>query len=255
MSETDALTPDDLLTAEFALGVLDGDQHRDALQRLAEDHEFAASVDAWSVLLASMIIDTPAVPAPAAAREKILTRIFGASPPLRKTQSAGEKITRATKEARQAAALIFWKGATAAFAALALVALGLSAILITDARPERNRFSLVATLVPPEAPSILSVRINPETGALEIVDAALQQALETADQATELWLIPEGGPPQSLGLINSVGSSSLAVANLLRGELRPGSILAISVEPLGGSPTGAPTGPVIAIGALRERAP
>jgi anti-sigma-K factor RskA len=35
-----------------------------------------------------------------------------------------------------------------------------------------------------------------------------------------------------------------------RGRIAPGATLAISIEPLGGSPTGLPTGPVVATGVV-----
>lgn len=245
MSDTDHLSADDQLAAELALGVLDGDARRAALMRLADDAAFAERVDAWSALLAGMVTDTPAVAPPAGARDKIMAAIFGLRAPQKSTPE------RRTRRARALSPLAFWKGASAVFAAIAIAALGLAGILLKDARPERARFSLVATLVPPEAPAILSVRIDPQTGAIEIVDAALQQALATSDQVTELWLIPADGTPRSLGLINAIGATRVEAVSALRAGLRAGALLAVSVEPAGGSPTGAPTGPVIAIGALR----
>ncbi len=66
----------------------------------------------------------------------------------------------------------------------------------------------------------------------------------------ELWLIPSGGRPQSLGLIvrepagTAQGAAGTCCASQHRGDAR------VSLEPLGGSPTGQPTGPVIANGKL-----
>jgi anti-sigma-K factor RskA len=57
-----------------------------------------------------------------------------------------------------------------------------------------------------------------------------------------------GAAPRSLGLVTDA-SARLPVPAALRQGAEGGS-LAVSVEPKGGSPTGAPTGPVIYSGKL-----
>jgi anti-sigma-K factor RskA len=72
--------------------------------------------------------------------------------------------------------------------------------------------------------------------------------LASPAQSFELWLIPaEGGQPLSLAVVGDLDARiELKASQALR--LARGAKLAISVEPAGGSPTGAPTGPVILIG-------
>lgn len=66
-------------------------------------------------------------------------------------------------------------------------------------------------------------------------------------RALELWAVPAQGAPRSLGLVTPNGPT-----RLLRTAVRTDtSALAISIEPPGGSPTGAPTGPVIALGPVQ----
>ena len=65
----------------------------------------------------------------------------------------------------------------------------------------------------------------------------------------ELWVIPEGGTPLSLAVLGQI-DGTLRVPEAHVNRLRKGAVLAISVEPLGGSPTGGPTGPVILSGAI-----
>ena len=69
-------------------------------------------------------------------------------------------------------------------------------------------------------------------------------------RAPELWLIPAGGKPISVGMIARDKPTTLALDAALLSRLGPTAALAVSVEPLGGSPTGQPTGPVIAKGAI-----
>ena len=66
--------------------------------------------------------------------------------------------------------------------------------------------------------------------------------------AHELWVIPSGGKPRSLGTMPAARQMHMRLADALAELMRQGATIAISVEPPGGSPTGAPTGPVIASG-------
>ena len=69
-------------------------------------------------------------------------------------------------------------------------------------------------------------------------------------RAPELWLIPAGGKPISVGMIARDKPTTLALDPALLARLGPTAALAVSVEPLGGSPTGQPTGAVVAKGAI-----
>jgi len=75
------------------------------------------------------------------------------------------------------------------------------------------------------------------------------------DRVLELWSVPPasvGGAPKSLGLISASGATVLPRARLPETLLKGGTAaLAVSLEPPGGSPTGAPTGPVVFAGNLR----
>mgnify|MGYP001794481485 CR=1 FL=1 len=59
----------------------------------------------------------------------------------------------------------------------------------------------------------------------------------------ELWVIVADAPPQSLGVLNLTRSQSFVIPTIVDPTL---VTFAISDEPLGGSPTGTPTGPILA---------
>ncbi|HEX7440087.1 MAG TPA: anti-sigma factor, partial [Caldimonas sp.] len=65
-------------------------------------------------------------------------------------------------------------------------------------------------------------------------------------RALELWALPAAGAPRSLGLISAQGASVVQRSRVLKDTVA----LAVSLEPAGGSPTGAPTGPVLFVGRL-----
>ncbi len=80
------------------------------------------------------------------------------------------------------------------------------------------------------------------------------EAVVLVDQRVlELWSVPAAGKggPTSLGLISASGTSVVPRDRLPKGLLTGGAdLLAVSVEPPGGSTTGAPTGPVVFAGKL-----
>ncbi len=71
-----------------------------------------------------------------------------------------------------------------------------------------------------------------------------------AGRAPELWLIPAGQKPIAVGMIAASGPTTIELSRALVARLGPTAALAVSVEPPGGSPTGQPTGPVIAKGSI-----
>jgi anti-sigma-K factor RskA len=76
--------------------------------------------------------------------------------------------------------------------------------------------------------------------------------IASAQQSYELWLLPEGGgAPISLAVLGSL-NAKFEVPAAQVGRIARGAKLAVSVEPAGGSKTGAPTGPVILVGAIES---
>jgi anti-sigma-K factor RskA len=67
----------------------------------------------------------------------------------------------------------------------------------------------------------------------------------------ELWALPKGGAPVSLGVLPSEGASSRILTPIQKRALAISSQVAVSIEPLGGSPTGQPTGDVLYVAPLR----
>ena len=71
-------------------------------------------------------------------------------------------------------------------------------------------------------------------------------AAADATHSLELWIINGDNPPVSLGVIDG-DRETISLPGVTAGE-----VLAITVEPLGGSPTGAPTTAPVAVGKLTE---
>jgi len=88
---------------------------------------------------------------------------------------------------------------------------------------------------------------QPETNSLLVTPVELKVR---ARRDHQLWLIPQGGKPVSLGLLRGAAPQRVSVPLSLAPYVGAAATLAVSVEPIGGSPTGQPTGPIVASGKL-----
>jgi anti-sigma-K factor RskA len=218
------------LAAEYALGTLRG-QARARLRRwMREDAAHARAVADWEARLSPLAEAVRAVPAPARVWNEIEARL-------------GASATRASAGWWDRVA--FWRPfgilASGALAAL-LVAVALlpggkplpvdiapAAYIALLSDPKTQRPVLVATAARKEAR--LSVR-------------ALDPAILVSGRSLELWALPRQGAPQSLGLVDAEHATLKLIgeADRVLGDV---PMLAVSLEPRGGSTTGAPTGPVL----------
>jgi anti-sigma-K factor RskA len=89
--------------------------------------------------------------------------------------------------------------------------------------------------------------IDTRRGTVAVVPAAFNA---DATRGPELWLIPPDGRPRPVGLLRADQAVTLTLSADLTELARNNAVLAVSLEPPGGSTTGLPTGPVIATGKL-----
>jgi anti-sigma-K factor RskA len=111
------------------------------------------------------------------------------------------------------------------------------------------------TLLTPQAHLVATIADQQQTqmwriegrGRETLIVSASQALPQDAQHAYELWALPTqpGGAPVSLGLMPQSGQRSLPLSDAQRAALANARQVAISLEPPSGSPTGAPTGPVL----------
>jgi anti-sigma-K factor RskA len=94
-------------------------------------------------------------------------------------------------------------------------------------------------------------RIERTADAHQLRVTALSAITSNPQRAFELWALPPGGKaPVSLALLPRDGKAAYQLSSVQSAAVLAAGNLAVSVEPPGGSPTGAPTGPVIMVGAV-----
>lgn len=247
----------DRLAAAHALGTLRGGARRrfEALARERAPVRAAALV--WQSRVAGMNELQPPTQVP----DAVWTRI--------ENLVRAEREQQALAAMRQAAApaprggwlrsLALWRG-TAAAGALATVFAVVTAVNLRDelgarigelqARLENTpRVEYVAVLNDDQASAAMLVTFDPGRQRLTLQRVGGYQ--EAADRSLQLWALPPGGAPRSLGVLGHERLLQLAAGEA---DVREVPTLAISLEPLGGVPgERGPTGPVLFKGALIQK--
>jgi anti-sigma-K factor RskA len=241
MSSAPELTGDDRLAAEFVLRLLEGDELFEARRRQRDDAGFAQLVSDWEERLAPLLDAVPAEAPPADMWSRI-------SAGLEPGGGEGATIHFLRRKAN------IWRAYSAAITAVAaalLVVVGLDTTrkdpVFQQPTPQAAAATLVASLGAENGPTALIITYDAASRSLIATPAVLQGA---AGHSHELWVIPATGQPRSLGIVTAGQPRRLAVPPALLKAIGANATLAVSVEPEGGSPTGLPTGPVIATGQL-----
>lgn len=224
---------DAALAGEYVLGVLPFEERRAVESRLTNDPAFAALVAAWQTDLAVLDEHYAPEPLPPALQNRIEDRLFAGN-------------ARPTPRGLWDS-LRFWRGLSMASILVALMlAAAVSGILPHPAgeAPEL----LVAELSGADTAIGLVASYDRAAGTISLVPAALAP---NNGKSLELWLVPDEGAPVSMGLVPMTGGG-ISVGESIRNRLGPDALLAVSLEPAGGSPTGAPTGPVLVSGRFAD---
>jgi anti-sigma-K factor RskA len=223
----------DRLAAEYVAGTMRGPARRRFEALLPAHATLRAATRAWQDRLMPLTsVVTPEKPS-AAVWQKIEQRIQPARSPA---------ATTPTGWWRQ---LAFWR-AFSGIAALAVVSLS---VLLANPGPAQAPIIVVlSSTAPAEGGAVVpaSFVASISGDGRTVVTKPLMNVSLQADKALELWSVPASGAPRSLGLISASGATVFSKRKVLEGT----AALAVSLEPAGGSTTGAPSGPVLFVGKL-----
>lgn len=210
------------LAAEYALGLLDAAEARAFEARLAAESDLRADYAFWAESFARLADSIPEETPPRDALARIEAVLFASEP-----------------KARWSLSRWLGLGLTAA-AGLLMLVLWLGP-MGPEARPD-----LVAELAAEGGDLRVSAGYVSEAKTLYL-DRSVGRP--ESGRSFELWLIEGDNPPVSLGVLPDVERALIVVPDALAARMAGGT-LAISDEPEGGSPTGAPTGAVLAVAPL-----
>jgi anti-sigma-K factor RskA len=213
----------DALAAEYVLGTLRGRARSRFEAMLGADRALAAVVARWEEALTPLASAVPAVDPPQRVWSGIQSRIAPAG--LARAPSSG-----------------FWRGFGLIAGGLASVLLAFFVWISTGPRGEPVFVAVLADTAPRMVvsmhhPDLLRVRVVKPWGNMQ-------------NQSLELWAMPKDGKPRSLGLVGNASGDTMIRMSASDPRVSDASMLAVSMEPVGGSPTGQPTGAVVCSGMI-----
>jgi len=227
MTDTSNMTPEDrdVRIAEYALGTLSGTERAAFEAELAKDESLRRAVAAWSERLQPLADSVDPVAPPLALRDRVLTRIG----------AAGDEVPRFS--------ILRWLAWTFGASALGAAVSVAAVFLFTPQPTELAGYAMLHE----QGAGTSVVVVQVDKARQQLVLLAQAPAAGT-DKDYELWVIPPGKAPISLGVLPAAERVERPIDSMRAALLQPGTTLAVSLEATGGSTTGAPTGPVLFTG-------
>jgi anti-sigma-K factor RskA len=222
---------DDMLAAEYVLGVLPDAQRTAASARMRDDAAFARLVNEWAARLSPLDEAYGETFAPASVKRALDERLFASSAV--KTPGLWENLG-------------LWR--VLAFGAMAIAAVA----MIPNLRQPGPAIEVAPIVAPMQAADSGEVRFVAlyQPGSDEIRLSKVK-ADKGPDKDFELWLVDEGGAPQSLGVFADASELRVKLKPEIIAKIDAGDAFAVSIEAKGGSTTGAPSADIIAVGASK----
>lgn len=215
------------LAGEYVLGVLDAPEAREIEAAMATNAALRAAIAFWEEQL-----------------HPLSALVAPSEPPAGVWKGIEARLDRTAKSKGRSSwwnRPVLWRWSTAGFAAIAAALLLYIALTPISPAP-----SFIAVLHAPQQEPASWIAAAGRSGLLV---RAIAGGAPPSDRAFELWAIAAGATrPRSLGVIPADGVLKL---DALPPDFGDGATLAISIEPIGGSPTGQPTGPVVFVGAVK----
>lgn len=239
---------DPMIAAEWALGLLEGEELLAARGKYATDPDFAWRKEWWDDWFAPLSDAIPGAEPGAHVWDGIAARVAATQ------MAAGDPQAPASNVVALEARVRLWQrvaGLSSIAAAALLAWVALTPALAPDAAPTAQiavAAPLAATVPIGETGLRLDVTYIPEAKRMVVGAVGL-----TPDGVHdhELWLVPADGTPlQSLGVVKPGEVRSMTLPAAAVAKLGDGASLVLTREPIGGKPAGRDAGPVVAKGAF-----
>jgi anti-sigma-K factor RskA len=218
------------LVAEYVLGLLSASEHERVGRLIEADQNLRAERDFWVSRFAALNAEYEETTVPAHLYAAIEARAFG-------------DVVRAGRPAVSFwESLTVWRGIAAGALAVAVAAIGFN---LMQPRFDANTMAvqLVAALQAHEGSGIEFVALY-DQGSGQVRITSLK-GTAVPDKDFELWYINGDQPAVSMGVIPVNERREIPVNPSV---IAPGTVLAVTLEQTGGSPTGVAQGPIVAVG-------
>jgi anti-sigma-K factor RskA len=242
----------DGLAAEYALGSLDLAERREVDARRKRDSALDRAVTDWERRLAPLAAGVHGIEPPSDLFSRIASRVWGVD------SGAGATVIPLSGRRRTGGLRV---SALAGFGALAAcLLLGVAWVLLNGpaapallvAELHRSAGTAADEGAGATGSPALKVTVDLKTHSMTVTPVSIRAAPKRSFQ---LWLLQSGGaPPVSLGLISHAAPTRVPWREDYPTSGLVDDTLAVSLEPEGGSPAGAPTGPVLYVGKLAPAA-
>jgi anti-sigma-K factor RskA len=232
----------DALAGEYVLGLVEGADRTALEHRIEREPALAASVESWRGHLHAIDTTAPQIPPSPGLWPRIEAEIAAILP------AAERGRLKALKAGNTLAdwwnSLFVWRGAALAGALAALLlAIGLNGALDRA----RRQPVMVAVLLTDANIAAAVVNTYPD-GRVEMVP--LQNIAVPEGKALEIWTLWDRAVgPRSVGLIDRARTTPLRLDQMPLGR---DQLFEITIENATGSPTGRPTGPIVAKGTTSQ---
>jgi len=221
----------DALAAEYALGTLPARARARLARQARSDAVVSSMIREWELRLAPLADGTAPITPPPRIWLAIVARLGATATPASETSWW----TR----------VAFWR-----WMALAGLITAFALAIALIAPREELQQPIVAVLSDQHGkPALIA---SAQRGERFVTVKAVGVASPGAGRVLELWLLPTGAAPRSLGVIPATGVGRVPLSTPSEIALAQIPALAVSLEPAGGSPTGAPTGPVLYTGKIER---
>jgi anti-sigma-K factor RskA len=226
---------DDATAAEYVLGTLDEAERAQFEARRVSDPSLQQAVRAWEERLAPLAEAAPDVAPPASLYPALAARLFGAG--------HDDGVVSRSDFKNLEARMRRWRSLATGCAALAAALLAW--IAFTPSADRDQKFVAVLQKDAGSPAVLLDVDVARRTLTMRPVSAQ-----EPPNKAYELWIIdPSIGAPRSLGTVAAQKATQTSLSPYDPATIARATY-AITIEPAGGSPNGAPSGPPVLAGKL-----
>jgi anti-sigma-K factor RskA len=230
------------LAAEYVLGTMKGGARRRFVEYLRDNRALQNEVAKWEAHLTPL---TEAIP-PLSPPDRVWFAIEARTTNRQTLATTGSLKQNAVKSPANKGlfnSLAFWRNWGLGASALAAGLLVVSSLGLMQPKD-----AMLTAVLEDQGVARMVVE-QPKSNLITVTMVKRWNASD--NNSLQLWVLPKDGKPRSIGIINQDGKTQISL-NDMETMLSDGTAFALSKEPMGGSPTGQPTGMILCKGVIAK---